>query len=166
MLRILATLRRIRKGISEVIAEVIIVAVTITIAIAVAGWLLGVWSSESTQPIYFPVTITENSPNDDAYYPVPGYFRVEVYSTQTSENLYQVCVKLTAVKTLGRVEVMASITANDGEPPDYVGSQYATITWSDTNIYPEWYSMRCWMPVRQDEYPITVQLYIHAWEAK
>jgi len=32
-----------RKGISPVIAEVILVAVAIAIAIAVAGWLFGIW---------------------------------------------------------------------------------------------------------------------------
>ncbi len=163
---VLASPRPRHKGISAVVAEIIIVAVTITIAIAVAGWLLGVWNAESTQSIYFPVTVTENTPNDNAYYPVPGYFRIEVYSTQTSQDLYQVCVKITAVKTLSRVEVTASITANDGDPPDYVGEQYATVTWSDNNIYPEWYSMRCWMPIRQDEYPVTIRLHIYAWESK
>ena len=35
---------RARKGISPVIATVIIVAVAIAISIAVAGWLMGIWS--------------------------------------------------------------------------------------------------------------------------
>ncbi len=35
---------RMRKGISPVIATVIIVAVAIAISIAVAGWLMGLWS--------------------------------------------------------------------------------------------------------------------------
>ncbi len=37
-----------RRGISPVIATVIIVAVAIAIAIAVAGWLMGLWSTFGT----------------------------------------------------------------------------------------------------------------------
>ncbi len=38
-------LSSLRKGISPVIATVIIVAITIAIAVAVIGWLTGLWSS-------------------------------------------------------------------------------------------------------------------------
>ncbi|GBF09550.1 hypothetical protein apy_12750, partial [Aeropyrum pernix] len=37
-----------RRGISPVIATVIIVAVAIAISIAVAGWLFGLWGSFAT----------------------------------------------------------------------------------------------------------------------
>ncbi len=155
-----------RKAISPIVAEVIIVAVAIAISIAVAGWLMGVWSTSTSRELYFPAHLMLNYPSDEPYYPVPGYFKLEAYSTSTTGNQYQVCVKVTALKPLERVDITATIKANDGQPPDYVGAQYAEITWTDTNLDTGWYTMRCWSPVQQDEYPITIQLHIYAWEAK
>ncbi len=162
----MSSLHNARKAISPIVAEVIIVAVAIAISIAVAGWLMGIWNTSTSQELYFPAHLMLISPSDKPYFPVPGYFKLEAYSTSTTDNLYQICIKITALKPLERVEITATIKAKDGQPPDYVGAQYSEISWSDTSLDTGWYTMRCWTPIRQDEYPITIQLHIYAWETK
>ncbi len=73
-----------RKAISPVIAEVIILAAAIAISIAVAGWLMGIWNTSTSHELYFSAHLMLNSPSDKPYYPVPGYFKVEAYSSQTT----------------------------------------------------------------------------------
>jgi len=58
-----------RKGISPVIATVIIVAVAIAISIAVAGWLMGLWGTfgATEQLQVMPTTTLQQSSNGNWY---------------------------------------------------------------------------------------------------
>ncbi len=72
-----------RRGISPVIATVIIVAVAIAISIAVAGWLMGLWGTFGT---------TEQ-------------LQVLPNSTLTTDGNYKICVKNTGSKSATVTEI-------------------------------------------------------------
>ncbi|MEB3764630.1 MAG: DUF4352 domain-containing protein [Desulfurococcales archaeon] len=72
-----------RRGISPVIATVIIVAVAIAISIAVAGWLMGLWGTFGT---------TEQ-------------LQVLPNSTLNTTNTFKICVKNTGSKTATITEI-------------------------------------------------------------
>jgi len=50
---------KLRKGISPILATVIMVAVTLVIAIAVVGWLMGIWGGVSQGSAMIKVTNAE-----------------------------------------------------------------------------------------------------------
>ena len=61
-----------KKGISPVIATVIIVAVALVLAVALAGWSMGIWSTlGSTEALYITGSISKV--NNDVYVNVTIY---------------------------------------------------------------------------------------------
>ena len=89
--------RKTRRGISPVIATVIIVAVAIAIAIAVAGWLFGIWGGLTTSQPQIKITPL-NAKYDDAN----NRITVKLYITNTGN---------TADKILSAVAILPNGTS-------------------------------------------------------
>jgi len=146
------------KGISPVLATIIIVAVTVAIAIAVAGWLIGLWNTETSQEVYFNYHIVLETPNDTATVPIPGYAKIEAWSEPAGNNQYVVHLRITALKKLAYIQAEAIIKNQTGEPPIFVGEQYSHIEWEDTNIPAGYYSERDWQPIVDQDYPLQIEV--------
>jgi len=122
------------------------------------------WSVATRQELYFHYTIRLNTHVDRSYQPIPGYFVAEAWSESSGGDSYEVCLRITAVRNLARVEVVAEIRASHGGYPVNVGEEWGRVRWADTNVWSGWYSERCWMPIDPSEYPIRFDVHIYAYE--
>ena len=147
-----------RIGISDVIAEVILVAVAVAIAIAVAGWLIAHYQGSTKQELYFPHTVTLNSPLDRAYYPMPGIATIEVWSEEVSSGQYRVYYRVTALRELSYIEVHAHLRTSQGLPR-YAGNP--DTVWRVENVRAGWYSEQFWQPLLGSEYPVRVSFEVY-----
>ena len=60
---------RVKKGISPILATVILIAVTLVIAVGVIGWVMGIWGSMGRTEMLSvtPIKLNSTNNNNDAY---------------------------------------------------------------------------------------------------
>jgi flagellin-like protein len=105
-----------RRGISPVIATVIIVAVAIAISIAVAGWLMGLWGTfgATEQLIILPnstITVLDGDDND--------YLNITIKNTGSRDaKIYMIEVLgLAKITNMGNCDIAGANEAFDGVVP-------------------------------------------------
>ena len=125
---------RARKGISPVIATVIIVAVAIAISIAVAGWLMGLWgtfgSTESLKVMpNSTLTVTNNTGTLNVVVKNVGSKPAKITQvTLSNGDSWNVNV----VVNPGEVKTITETTNNPVTP----GAQYTIKVYTDAgNVY-------------------------------
>ncbi len=168
---------------SPVVVTVILVAITIALAIAVTLWVAGVASTytETSVQVTKRLVLYKRPIRGDEYYqelpavrccysggkyliktfyPV-GYVRITTMIGPIDNDpttLYCVYLNVTAYKQLRYIRIRAHISTKNGGNPAWAGNP--DVEWKEDNVPAFWYASRYWCPIREDEIPVTITVYV------
>ncbi len=86
-----------------------------------------------------------------------SYFVYQSVVEKSGDN-YVITYRATAKRDLTNVKIRATLKCN--KKPVWIGDQYLTITDEVETLPKGWYISESWSPVRSDEFPCEVVLYV------
>ncbi|WP_456421833.1 class III signal peptide-containing protein [Thermococcus sp.] len=130
------------------------IAAALVIVLIVIRVLSGVSSNTPNQQ----VILYADPENFPTFNTSDNYFVYQTTVTKIGDDLYNVTFKAIAKRDLSHVKIRATLMCN--KKPVYVGDQYLTVTDEVENLPKGWYISRYWSPIRRDEFPCEVVLYV------
>lgn len=144
------------RGVSHLVAIIILVAIVVVTSIALAGWLMGIYLSYTRLKITFQATVYLQTTRSKVYYPFQDYMALELWAERDpSSGHYKVWYKITFLKP-GGVHVKMELFASDGQHPDWAANPVVDKT---EHVDPWDYVEDYWAPIKADEFPLRIDAY-------